>query len=233
MLVNINTNKVVISLGGSLIHPEEGPDIGFLKEFSALIEEELPRKFVIVCGGGTLARNYVKAANALAAPTNEELDWLGIRATHINAELVKAMLGEFTYDNIITEPNKKIRTSKKVIVAGGWKPGWSTDFIATLLAKNIGAKLIINLSNIDHVYTKDPRKYKNAKKIKEISWKDFIKKIVGTKWTPSANTPFDPIASKQAKKLGITVVVADGKNIENIKHILEKQEYFEGTVIHP
>ena len=155
MLMKMKMDKVVISLGGSLIHPESGIDVDFLKKFRNLVEKYLPKKFVIVCGGGKLARNYVAAAKALGAPTDEELDWVGIRATQQNAELVKCMLGDFAYDQVVVNPNKKIRTSKKVIVAGGWKPGWSTDMDAILLAKNIGAKLVINLSNTDHVYTKD------------------------------------------------------------------------------
>ncbi len=103
---------------------------------------------------------------------------------------------------------------------------------AVLLAKNIGAKLVINLSNIDHVYDKDPRKYKDAKKIVEISWDAFLKHIVGDKWKPGMNTPFDPVASKEAKKAGIDVIVADGRDLENLRHILEKAEFFKGTVIH-
>ena len=103
---------------------------------------------------------------------------------------------------------------------------------AVLLAKNIGAKLVINLSNIDHVYDKDPRKYKDAKKIVEISWDAFLKHIVGEKWKPGMNTPFDPVASREAKKAGIDVIVTDGRDIENLRHILEKATFFKGTVIH-
>jgi len=231
MLVKLKTDVVVISLGGSLICPD-GLDVPFLKKFRALIEDFPEKKFSIVCGGGKLARNYASGAGEITAVSEKDLDWIGIRSTHLHAEVVRALFDDFAYPEIIVNPTKKLRTKKMILVAGGWKPGWSTDMDAVLLAKNIGAKLVINLSNIDHVYDKDPRKYKDAKKIVEISWDAFLKHIVGEKWKPGMNTPFDPVASREAKKAGIDVIVTDGRDIENLRHILEKATFFKGTVIH-
>ena len=91
--------------------------------------------------------------------TSKELDWLGISATRFNAYLVKTIFKNLTYREIIADPTKKIRMkNEKVIVAAGWKPGCSTDYDAVLLAKNLGVKTLINLTNIDYVYDKDPKK---------------------------------------------------------------------------
>ena len=91
------------------------------------------------------------------------------------------------------------------------------------------AKVIVNLSNIEKVYTDDPRKNPDAKPLDSISWADF-RKMVGDEWTPGKNCPFDPIASKKASENKMKVICASGKNIPNIKAILNDQEYI-GTTI--
>ena len=88
---------------------------------------------------------------------------------------------------------------------------------------------MINLSNIDYVYDKNPKKFKGAKPLKNISWKDF-RKIVGNKWDPGLNLPFDPVASKLAEKLKLKVVVMNGKPLSNLKNLLSGRS-FKGTVI--
>jgi uridylate kinase len=114
-------------------------------------------------------------------------------------------------------------------VAAGYRPGNSTDYISVLLAKEFGAKKIANLSNIDFVCDKDPRKFSDAKKIKEIRWEDF-QKIVGDKWDPGANVPFDPVASKHAAKAELEVAIMNGKKLNNFKKYLSGEKFI-GTVI--
>lgn len=220
----------VISVGGSIIAPPSGIDITYLKKLKALIAKltRSGHRFVIVTGGGATARNYIEAAKRSGISNSNDLDWIGIAATRINAELVRSVFGQLTTARVVIDPTKPIQRAK-VIVAGGWKPGWSTDFVATKLAQKLGAVQVINLSNIKYVYDKDPNKYKSAKPIKEISWRDF-KKIVGGKWDPGANLPFDPIASKLAASSGIEVVLANGKNLKNLEQIL-KNKPFIGTKI--
>ena len=115
------------------------------------------------------------------------------------------------------------------MVAAGWRPGWSTDYVATILAERLGAKTLINLSNIKYVYDKDPNKFKSAKKFDKISWPAF-RIIVGNKWDPGLNAPFDPIASQLAQKLGLKVIIAEGKNINNLAKILNNKKFI-GTII--
>jgi uridylate kinase len=110
-------------------------------------------------------------------------------------------------------------------------PGWSTDYDAVILARDHKAKVIINMSNIDYVFDKDPAKFKEAKPLKNITW-DAMEELVGNKWTPGHNAPFDPIATKLAKSLKLTIAIANGKDMENIKKIIDGKE-FKGTVISP
>ncbi len=176
------------------------------------------------------ARVYQQALREIIedAPS-EEQDWLGIRATHINAQLVKAMFSDLCTDNIITDPTGHINFKGQVLVAAGWKPGFSTDNDAVILAERFQGKIIINLSNIAKVYTDDPKRNPEAKPLDTISWDEF-KQLVGSTWVPGKNTPFDPVASKRAAKLKMQVICADGRNIENTMAILNKKE-FVGTVI--
>ena len=97
------------------------------------------------------------------------------------------------------------------------------------MAEKFGAKVVVNLSNIEKVYTDDPRKNPDAKPLDTISWADF-RKMVGDEWVPGKNCPFDPIASAKAEKAGIQVICAGGKNIANIESILN-DENFIGTTI--
>jgi len=209
---------IIISLGGSLIVPDK-IDAAFLKEFKKLIVQFTKKeKVALYCGGGRLARIYQETAKKLSGAGNSELDWIGIYATKLNAALIKSLFKGIAEEKIIENPTEKITFRKKVLVCCGWKPGWSTDYDAVLLAKNLKVKTIINMSNIEYVYDSDPNKNKNAKPIKEISWKNF-RKIVGNKWTAGLNMPFDPIAAKEAERLGIKVIVL-GKELGNLDNCL-------------
>jgi uridylate kinase len=224
-------NLFVISLGGSLLVPGE-IDIKFLKKFKSIIEREIKfgKKFIIIVGGGKTARNYQNAAKSLTKVSNEDLDWLGIHATRINAHLLLTIFRKYAYYRIIKNPKEKVEFKEKILVAAGWKPGFSTDYDAVLLAKTYGSDTIINLTNVDYVYDKDPNKFKDAKPFKEISWKDYLK-LIDQKWIPGMSAPFDPVASKLAQKFKFKVVILNGKKLKNLKNYLENKK-FKGTLIY-
>lgn len=220
---------VVISVGGSIIVPDK-VDIKFLKDLKKLIEKFVRKgyRFGIYCGGGKLARDYQKAVSSITKLNQTQLDWLGIHATWLNADLLVKIFENLSDGCFIIDPTKKIKSNKKVLIAGGWKPGWSTDYDAVLLAKNLKANMVINMTNVDYVYDKDPKKSKSAKPIKETTWKE-LRKLVGSKWSAGLNMPFDPIASKEAEKLGLSVAII-GKNLKNLEKLL-KGKKFKGTII--
>ena len=227
----------VLSVGGSIIAPD-GVNSVFLSGFLAKIREYLSDnpedKLIFVCGGGAPASVDQQAYRAVVTDPAEQdanaQDWIGIKATHINAELVKAIFGKLCTDPVVTNPTAEdVSFTGRILVAGGWKPGFSTDTDAVYLAKRFGAQTIINLSNIAKVYTDDPRKNPDAKPIDTISWTDF-RKMVGDEWVPGKNAPFDPIASKLAQEAGLKVICADGRNTENTVAILTDAP-FTGTVI--
>jgi uridylate kinase len=221
---------IILSLGGSIIVPNE-VDYFFLKEFKNFIIKYIKKqyKFIIFCGGGRTNTKYNTAAKRVSIVNDENLDWLGIMASRLNAELIRVIFGELTHKKVIYNPSKKIITKKPIIVAAGWKPGWSTDYDAVLFAKKMKVNELINLTNVSYVYNKNPRKFQNAKILKEITWKKF-RKIVGSKWSPRLSSPFDPIASKEAQKNKLKVVIMKGTDLENLERYLKGKE-FQGTVI--
>lgn len=221
---------VVISVGGSMIVPDE-IDTDFLASLKDLVLKGVKKgkKFIIITGGGKVCRKYQDAASLVTKLGPKEVDWLGIHATRLNSQLVKTVLGNKVEDVVVHDPFAKIVFNKPVLIAAGWKPGWSTDYDAVLLAKRFKAKKLINLSNIDYVYTADPRTNPNAKKIEQISWKEF-RKIIPKKWTPGLSSPFDPIASKEAENIGLEVAIINGKKLGELENYLEGRE-FVGSLI--
>jgi uridylate kinase len=224
-------NFFIISLGGSLVVPNN-IDIKFIKQFKNIIEEKIKenKKFIIIVGGGKIARNYQDAAKSLIKVSNEDLDWLGIHATRINAHLLLTIFRKYAYYRIIKNPKEKVKFKEKILIAAGWKPGFSTDYDAVLLAKTYNSDTIINLTNIDYVYDKDPNKFKDAKPFKEISWKDYLK-LIEQKWIPGMSAPFDPLASRLVQKFKFKVVIINGKKLKNLKNYLENRK-FKGTIIY-
>jgi len=221
---------VVISLGGSIIIPDK-IDVEFLKDFKKLINDFVDKgnKVIIVCGGGKTCRHYQDAAAKVSNLRDEDLDWIGIHTTRLNAQLVKSLFLGIVHEEIIHNPNDNVDFKEKVLIAAGWKPGWSSDYDAVLLAKNFNVKTVINMSDISYVYDKEPKNNHDARPIKNISWKNF-RKMVGDKWNPGLNVPFDPIAAKEGEKLGLKVIILKGTDLNNFKNFLDKKE-FNRTVI--
>ncbi len=220
-----------MSVGGSLMVTAGGIETKFLKEFRAFIIRQAQKghKFYLVAGGGVTARTYIKAALAIAPISHADRDWVGISATRLNAQLLRASFGQLAHPEIITDPTKPIASKKALIIASGYKPGWSTDYVAVLLAKHNGIETVINLSNIDYAYDKDPRSHKDAKRLEAVSWPAF-RKIVGNRWEPGLNTPFDPIASREAAKGRMKVIILNGRNLKNLERCLDGGK-FKGTIV--
>jgi uridylate kinase len=226
---------VVMSVGGSLIVPDS-IDTLFLADFKNLIEHQhttFGRRFIVIAGGGRTARRYQDAAAAVTELDPEDLDWMGIHATRLNGHLLRTIFRDIAFPEMITNPDDIIEVPKDValVIAAGHRPGASTDLRAVQIAVNCGATKVMNLSNIDYVYTDDPRKNPQAEKIEQISWDNFMK-LIPTEWNPGLSSPFDPVAARAAKEHGLEVTIVNGENMEQIENYLEGRP-FVGTKIHP
>lgn len=223
-----------MSVGGSLIVPDS-IDIDFLARLKTLIESQITahgRRFIIIAGGGKTARRYQDAAAAVAELTTDDLDWLGLHATRLNGHLLRTLFREHAHPAMVTNPDDVLDVPQDtpLVIAAGYRPGSSTDYRAVQIAIRVGASKVINLSNIDHVYTADPKQDANAEKIEDITWSKF-RKLIPEEWDPGLSAPFDPVAAREADTHNIEVAIMNGAHLEELEHYLDG-ELFIGTRIH-
>jgi uridylate kinase len=225
----------IISVGGSLIVPEEKPNVAFLAALRDVLAGFVQQgdRFVLVTGGGRTARVYIDAAKDVAELVNDDLDWLGIHATRLNGHLLRTIFRNIAHPIVIKHPlaTPLVESWKgNVLIAAGWKPGRSTDYVACRIAKRLGVKTVINLSNIKKVYTGDPKKDPHAQPRDEMRWKEY-RKMVGNEWSPGLSAPFDPIASRFCEKNNIRVLVLGGMRMEPISEYLTSGK-IDGTMLY-
>ena len=225
--------KFVLHLGGSVLCPN-GIDIYYLKNFYSFIKNQIKknRKFIIVVGGGSFARQYQSLASKVTTHISDNnKDWIGIEATKINATLLRAVFGNLAHPLIFDERYKIRRFGRyPIIIGSGWEPGWSTDFDAFQIALDFKIKKVTILSETSYIYTADPHQNKNAKIIKETTWKEYLN-LIPKKWKPGMKTPIDPVAARLAQKRGLEAIEIDGRNFSNFENLLDGKN-FKGTVVH-
>ena len=221
---------IIISLGGSLIVPDQ-LDTDFLKSFKNLIISQVAKgkKFVIITGGGKINKRYNDVAREISNPSDADLDWIGIAALKLNAELLRVIFADYANNKVIENLSQNFQIEKSIVIGSAFEPGKSSDWDAVHAAKTVGAKRIINLSNTDYVYDSDPKINPSAERIEHITWTEY-RKIIPTEWTARLNSPFDPIASKMAEELGLEVDILNGKNISNLEKCFNG-DVFIGTTI--
>jgi uridylate kinase len=225
--------RIIISLGGSLLVPG-AIDTAFVARFKDFIVSYIGKgySFILVTGGGRTARTYIDAAAQTTEITDDDKDWLGIHATRLNGHFMRTVFREYAHPRINTNPHDLedfYNAPEPILVAAGWRPGRSTDFCAVLLGKYLDVKRVINLSNVDCAYDRDPRQFPDAKKIERATWKEF-RKVVGNVWSPGMSAPFDPIASKMAEEEDMEVAIMNGSDLDNLGRYLDG-ESFQGTVV--
>jgi len=224
------TKTVVIALGGSIVHPGE-IDVQFLRAFKKFITPFVRRgtKFILVIGGGTLSRKFQEGANRVARVADEDKDWLGIHATRLNAHLLRTIFRDVA-DPVIVDNREKVKRFKyPITIAAGWRPGWSTDYVAMQIAADIGLNEAIIAGKPSHVYTKDNVKFKDAAPFDMLSWREYRKLIPG-KWKPGLHAPVDPVGAALGARTGVKAIIIDGREIANFRNLLNGKE-FQGTII--
>jgi uridylate kinase len=172
---------------------------------------------VVTCGGGRPARQYISIAKELDG-SRELLDGLGILATHVNALLLIAALGDAADPHIHQRATEvKRHLGDRILVGGGYKPGSSTDYRATLFADAINADLIINATDVPGVYDKNPKTNPDAKKLDTLTYAELERIIKRTtRQVPGEYGLFDLKAVRLAARLGTPLVFVDGSDPEEI-----------------
>ncbi|MEM0158969.1 MAG: UMP kinase, partial [Thermoplasmataceae archaeon] len=205
---------VVISLGGSIVAPD-GLNIEFIEKFCNEMKGiNSERRYGIVVGGGSLARSYINSLRRRGVNDNI-LDEIGINATRMNALTISAFLDDSNY-KIPQTVNDAAELSRiyKFTVMGGTEPGHTTDTVATLLAERIGSKILINATSVDGVYSSDPKKDRNARKYRSLSYDDAISLALKESVGAGPNVFMDLTALNIAKRSRIKIYVIDGRKLE-------------------
>ena len=225
-----NENFFSISIGGSIL-VEDKPNVTKIAKFSESINRLSAEghKFALVVGGGKACRNYQAAAKSLGA-NNYFLDNLGIMVTRINATLLTQSVDK-AYPRVLTNVSsvKRIIETGKIPVLGGAMPGFTTDAVAALVAEQMSG-MFINLSNVDGVYSSDPKRSKNAKFYSELSYERLISIIQMAETKPGQNVVLDLPASLVLKRSMIKALFLNGNDLENFEAAVRGQE-FKGTIV--
>jgi len=216
--------KAVIKLGGFAfpIGPEKPLLKDYVKLLSSLVGEH---HLVVVAGGGEVARAYIRPAREMGVP--ESLcDQLGILTSRLNARLLADGLGEYAFPEIPTTIGelKHYFASGKIVVMGGLTPGHSTNAVAAIAAETIGAELLVNATDVDGVYSSDPEKDKNAKKLEEVSVSELTTILSKTEIMAGAYELMDPLALRVIARSKLTTVVVDGRNPNNLAKALRYEK---------
>jgi len=225
--------KVVISIGGSLLskEPDLIPKAEDVRKYADVLKvlKNKGHQIVVTCGAGKICRRYQALAREFGADKVLQ-DNIGTETTHLNSYLIIAALGSYAHQESLRKPSQvKKLFGDKIIVGGGDKPGHSTDFDAALHAKAIKADLLVNVTNIDGVYSDDPKKNPAAKKYETLTHKQFMKIIKKNVQMPGEYRLFDIKATKLIKKLKLKTIFIDGTDPEEIIRAVEGNHH--GTVI--
>ncbi|EDY34817.1 uridylate kinase, putative [Aciduliprofundum boonei T469] len=217
----------VISLGGSIVCGDN-IDFNYIFSFRKFLEEQSKNdKIFLVVGGGKIARDYISMASKLGM--NEFLqDRIGIMASRINASL---FLGNYSYPKVADSVEEAVIASGSypVVLMGGTEPGHTTDAVSLLIAERIGERRVINMTSVGGVYDKDPRKYKDAKIIRRMSYREAQEMFLSRDMDAGLNLPFDLVSIKIAERSKIEICIM-GKSIEDLKKAMLNGEC-KGTII--
>ncbi len=219
----------VISVGGSAIVPGK-IDTDFLRNLRKTVDKlKKNNRLVLVCGGGKIARDYIKAAEDLS--TSDAMACLvGIRTTKLNATLVSLVIhGNIDMPDSLLEIKKDLERKNVVVVGAlGFQPDMTSDATAAQIAEYLDAEMFINLTDVPGLFNKDPNKYDNAKFIPRISFDDFWKIVSRIKFKAGQHFVLDQSGAKIIRRAKIKTIIVKGlKNLENV--VLGNK--FSGTVI--
>jgi uridylate kinase len=231
---------IVLKFGGSLIYDSSlKVNKQFLTKLIHWYEEAAQsyKHIVLIVGGGTISRHLVSEVEQFGI-SEEYKHLIGMQLTTANAVMLASLISEtdnaFVPRTLGEALEAIVGDKRKLIVSGGFKSGWSTDMDAAVLADVLGINRVHKISNIDHVYTNDPKTDPNARIIKDMTWGQFFTQfnIVpgAASHKPGSHSPVGAYAAQFSARKGISFMVSGGKDLEEneILQIIES-----GTLIHP
>lgn len=229
---------VILKVGGSMIAPSEVNLFNF-SEAEKLKMTLLPfinkgYRFILVVGGGIMARKY---QSLLRAGNYNDYDqhYVGTVLCVVNAVMLRAVFGDLAEEKVLGlndfDDLSNVTFEKSVLLAGGAKPGVSSDYDAAMLANYFNTQIVVSLKNVNGVYDSDPKSNASAKKLDKLSWAEYLDIVGnGVVHSPGGNLPVDVVAANYSKSRGIKFYIMDGNNLDSFNDLMSARN-FNGTEI--
>ncbi len=222
--------RLVLRIGGSVVASPFNPAL--LRSYADLLMKLKREGHVVaaVVGGGSLAREMIKVAKEMGLKESEQ-DEVAISVSRSVAQLLLMKLGEAGAGKVPISIEEAANFVKhgKIVVMGGLKPGMTTDAVAAMLAERIGADLLVKATDQEGIYTKDPRKHRDARKLDVLSFDDLTRFFEKEKHEAGIHQVLDPEAVRILKRRKTRTIVLNGFNPDNV--LLAVKDEKVGTLI--
>ena len=190
-MAKTKTNRILLKLSGEALMGGDSYGIKLsVVDRIALDIKNLSKKKIDICiviGGGNIFRGLSASAEGM---DRAQADYMGMLATVLNSLALQNALEKI---NVVTRVmsalpiqsicetyirRKAIRHMEKgrivICAAGTGNPYFSTDTASALRAAELSCDAIYKATQVDGIYNKDPKKFKNAKKYEKISYKKYL-----------------------------------------------------------
>lgn len=209
--------RLVVRVGGSVVASPFNPVL--MGRYVDLLVElrRLGHVVMAVVGGGSLSRELIRAAKALGLGEFEQ-DLVAISVSRLLAQLFVLKLGRAGTATVPVSVEEAARLVEKgkIVVMGGLKPGMTTDAVAALLADRVEAELLVKATDQDGIFSRDPRKFPDARKLDVLSFDDLGKLFEADRHRAGIHQVLDPEAVRLLRKNRIRTVVVNGSKPENV-----------------
>ena len=187
----VKINRILLKLSGEALMGDDsyGIKLSIVDRIASDIKA-LSKKNIDICvviGGGNIFRGLSASSEGM---DRAQADYMGMLATVLNSLALQNALEKIKVDTRVMSAlpiqsicetyirRRAIRHMEKgrvvICAAGTGNPYFSTDTAAALRAAELDCNVIYKATQVDGIYDKDPKKFKNAKKYKDISYKKFL-----------------------------------------------------------
>jgi len=183
--------RVIVKVSGEALTGPEGfgihqPTIDAIAR-DLVATHKLGITLGVVVGGGNILRGVKISGENLARPT---ADSMGMLATVMNALMLEAAIERAGSSartmSALTMPQvcetyeraralRHLEENRVIVFAGGTgNPYFTTDTTAVLRAAEMGCEAVLKATDVDGVYSADPKKDPNAKRYEQLSHQEAM-----------------------------------------------------------